>query len=256
MYSCIPPSHPRCAGAREANQEQNSADSDWAGYLLHISRGNFVMIVIIIIIVMIIISPIESAILFISSKVTFVIMDKLTRWLDIDNQDVLVIGLVVVITWCHWCFVFSLFLNLGHTNCSFQVLIGILQRRIELDKEVMYNNNKKLNFITMIFNRQVLFQFTTIKRETALVDKEDKNPTIAPTLMKFQRGCHQVRQCLVVCLSGRHCQKNTEEIILDKTEYLFHFDTSSLKKNKILVRPPAYQGDHNTGRTTCIMGST
>ena len=38
----------------------------------------------------------------------------------------------------------------------------------------------------------MLFQFTTIKRETKLVDKEDKNPTIAPTLMKFQRGCHQV----------------------------------------------------------------
>ena len=62
----------------------------------------------------------------------------------------------------------------------------------------MYNNNNKLNIITMIFNRQVLFQFTTIKRETALVDKEDKNPTIAPTLMKFQRGCHQVRQDVAI----------------------------------------------------------
>ena len=55
-----------------------------------------------------------------------------------------------------------------------QVLIGILQRRIELDKEV-------------------LFQFNTIKHEAGLVDLSDKNPTIAPTLMKFQRGCHQVR---------------------------------------------------------------
>ena len=55
-----------------------------------------------------------------------------------------------------------------------QVLIGILQRRIELDKEV-------------------LFQFNTIKHEAGLVDLADKNPTIAPTLMKFQRGCHQVR---------------------------------------------------------------
>ena len=25
------------------------------------------------------------------------------------------------------------------------------------------------------------------------MDLADKNPTIAPTLMKFQRGCHQVR---------------------------------------------------------------
>ena len=54
------------------------------------------------------------------------------------------------------------------------MLIGILQRRIELDKEV-------------------LFQFNTIKHEAGLVDLADKNPTIAPTLMKFQRGCHQVR---------------------------------------------------------------
>ena len=56
---------------------------------------------------------------------------------------------------------------------SLQVLIGILQRRIELDKEV-------------------LFQFNTIKHEAGLVELGEKNPTIAPTLMKFQRGCHQV----------------------------------------------------------------
>lgn len=60
---------------------------------------------------------------------------------------------------------------------SLEVLIGILQRRIELDKEV-------------------LFQFTTIKRETNLVNTNEKNPTIAPTLMKFQRGCHQVLELM------------------------------------------------------------
>ena len=38
---------------------------------------------------------------------------------------------------------------------SFQVLIGILQRRIELDKEV-------------------LFQFNTIKHEAGLVDIQEK----------------------------------------------------------------------------------
>ena len=65
-----------------------------------------------------------------------------------------------------------MYLNLFYP--SFQVLIGILQRRIELDKEV-------------------LFQFNTIKHEAGLVDLQEKNPTIAPTLMKFQRGCHQVR---------------------------------------------------------------
>ena len=70
----------------------------------------------------------------------------------------------------------ALYMNVSSWNngFSFQVLIGILQRRIELDKEV-------------------LFQFNTIKHEAGLVDLSDKNPTIAPTLMKFQRGCHQVR---------------------------------------------------------------
>lgn len=63
------------------------------------------------------------------------------------------------------------------TCTSLEVLIGILQRRIELDKEV-------------------LFQFNTIKNETKLVDLTDKNPTIAPTLMKFQRGCHQVLELM------------------------------------------------------------
>ena len=63
---------------------------------------------------------------------------------------------------------------MGKNVALFQVLIGILQRRIELDKEV-------------------LFQFNTIKHEAGLVDPAEKNPTIAPTLMKFQRGCHQVK---------------------------------------------------------------
>ena len=57
-----------------------------------------------------------------------------------------------------------------------KVLLGILQRRGELDKEG-------------------LFQFTQIKRESKLVDNGEKNPIIAPVLMKFQRGCHQVRSC-------------------------------------------------------------
>ena len=71
----------------------------------------------------------------------------------------------------------------AHTHIAmFQVLIGILQRRIELDKEV-------------------LFQFNTIKHEAGLVDMTEKNPTIAPTLMKFQRGCHQVRILSNSCMT-------------------------------------------------------
>ena len=62
-----------------------------------------------------------------------------------------------------------------------KVLLGILQRRVELDKEV-------------------LFQFTQIKRESKLVDNGEKNPIIAPVLMKFQRGCHQVRRFFLFTL--------------------------------------------------------
>ena len=71
-----------------------------------------------------------------------------------------------------WITLFHLTNQRNDTYRCFQVLIGILQRRIELDKEV-------------------LFQFNTIKHEAGLVDLQEKNPTIAPTLMKFQRGCHQ-----------------------------------------------------------------
>jgi hypothetical protein len=93
-------------------------------------------------------------------------------------------------------------------NQCLEVLLGILQRRIELDKEV-------------------LFQFTQLKKETKLLDGvqiaghsssfsnqssasnngdgktkqtsgKTKNSTtnhqsVAPLLMRFQRGCQQVR---------------------------------------------------------------
>ena len=82
-------------------------------------------------------------------------------------------------------------------NHCLEVLLGILQRRIELDKEV-------------------LFQFTQLRRETKLLQgvKTDPsastlnqggtqgcvkpkqsnytNQSVAPLLMKFQRGCQQV----------------------------------------------------------------
>ncbi|XP_040568514.1 uncharacterized protein [Lepeophtheirus salmonis] len=60
-------------------------------------------------------------------------------------------------------------------NHSLEVLLGILQRRIELDKEV-------------------LFQFTQLKKELLkLLGKgRSHNPGVAPLLMKFQRGCQQV----------------------------------------------------------------
>ena len=57
-------------------------------------------------------------------------------------------------------------------NHSLEVLLGILQRRIELDKEV-------------------LFQFTQLKKEIKLLGGKP-DPSVAPLLMRFQRGCQQV----------------------------------------------------------------
>ena len=64
-------------------------------------------------------------------------------------------------------------------NHSLEVLLGILQRRIELDKEV-------------------LFQFTQLKRDKKLLSGAGslRNPMVAPVLMKYQKGCQQVRSWL------------------------------------------------------------
>ena len=55
-------------------------------------------------------------------------------------------------------------------NTSLEVLLGILQQRIELDKEC-------------------LFQFTQVKKESHLSKNEQ---SVAPILMRYQRGCQQV----------------------------------------------------------------
>ncbi|TRY74938.1 hypothetical protein TCAL_04579 [Tigriopus californicus] len=60
-------------------------------------------------------------------------------------------------------------------NHSLEVLLGILQRRIELDKEVM-------------------FQFTQLRKDKRLLTSLGcgRNPSVAPVLMRFQKGCQQV----------------------------------------------------------------
>ena len=61
---------------------------------------------------------------------------------------------------------------------SLELLLGILQRRIELDKEV-------------------LFQFTQLKKEFDIPSNGHNSSvksSVAPLLMKYQRGCQQVRQ--------------------------------------------------------------
>ena len=66
-----------------------------------------------------------------------------------------------------------------NTKINWKFISGILQRRIELDKEV-------------------LFQFTQLKKEIKLMGGKS-DPSVAPLLMRFQRGCQQVREefCLI-----------------------------------------------------------
>ena len=58
------------------------------------------------------------------------------------------------------------------------VLSGILQQRIELDKECM-------------------FQYTQLRKEVRLMDGQT---SVAPVLMRFQRGCQQVGEDRVVMM--------------------------------------------------------
>ena len=60
-------------------------------------------------------------------------------------------------------------------NTSLEILLGILQQRIELDKEC-------------------LFQFTQVKKESHLARETQ---SVAPILMRYQRGCQQVGCVLV-----------------------------------------------------------
>ncbi len=58
-------------------------------------------------------------------------------------------------------------------NPGLEVLLGILQRRIELDKEV-------------------LFQFNQLKKDKRMLGTSSRNPSVAPVIMRFQKGCQQV----------------------------------------------------------------
>lgn len=60
-------------------------------------------------------------------------------------------------------------------NHSLDILLGIMQRRIEYDKEA-------------------LFQFTQLKKEAREVDH---NAVIAPILMRYSHACEQVSKCFL-----------------------------------------------------------
>lgn len=60
----------------------------------------------------------------------------------------------------------------ARVRLSSENISGILQQRIELDKECM-------------------FQYTQLRKEVRLMDGQT---SVAPVLMRFQRGCQQVRR--------------------------------------------------------------
>ena len=76
-------------------------------------------------------------------------------------------------------------------NPSLEVLLGILQRRIELDKEC-------------------LFQFNQLKKDRRLLMTSSRNPSVAPAIMRFQKGCQQVgrKQNIHSVDSGENGYKN------------------------------------------------
>ncbi|XP_023328547.1 uncharacterized protein LOC111701481 isoform X2 [Eurytemora carolleeae] len=89
------------------------------------------------------------------------------------------------------------------SSTSLEVLLGILERRVQLDKEVM-------------------FQFTSIKRETSLVGNLESDPAVAPILMKFQRGCHQVLELI------REIKEEEEEVAEPGSDISgYHSDSDS-----------------------------
>ena len=75
-------------------------------------------------------------------------------------------------------------------NTSLEVLLGILQQRIELDKEC-------------------LFQFTQVKKESHLAKTEQ---SVAPILMRYQRGCQQVSRHLFFFLLSTTVYKSDKYI--------------------------------------------
>ena len=78
-------------------------------------------------------------------------------------------------------------------NTSLEILLGILQQRIELDKEC-------------------LFQFTQVKKQSLLSTNttssggqdQGAKSSVAPILMRYQRGCQQVGKFSFSCFYPLH----------------------------------------------------
>ncbi|CAB4067273.1 unnamed protein product [Lepeophtheirus salmonis] len=90
-------------------------------------------------------------------------------------------------------------------NTALEVLLGILQKRIELDKEC-------------------LFQFTQVKRESKL--QGDDTQSVAPILMRYQRGCQQVLDLMKEVSATERIEDEVEENLSDISGG-YHSDSES-----------------------------
>lgn len=93
------------------------------------------------------------------------------------------------------------------TNHSLDLFLGILQRRIELDKEA-------------------LFQFSQLKRDQpAKTGEATQHIVVAPILMKYSHGCQQVLELMREVSSDQNPQEDDLEDSSDVSGY--HSDSDS-----------------------------
>ena len=69
------------------------------------------------------------------------------------------------------------------------MLLGILQQRIELDKECMFQFTQLRKEVGVVCMLKMIF-WNGVFVQVRVVDGQT---SIAPVLMRYQRGCQQVR---------------------------------------------------------------
>ena len=81
-------------------------------------------------------------------------------------------------------------------NTSLEILLGILQQRIELDKECLFQ-------FTQVKKQSLLSTNTTSSGGQGGQDQGAKS-SVAPILMRYQRGCQQVGKFSFSCFYLLH----------------------------------------------------
>ncbi|EEB10211.1 hypothetical protein Phum_PHUM025060 [Pediculus humanus corporis] len=137
-------------------------------------------------------------------------------------------------------------------NHSLDILLGILQRRIEYDKEV-------------------LFQFTQLKKEANIIEP---NAAIAPVLIKFSSGCEKVLDLMKEVaddeadssdISGYHSESDSAIMMSGNSPYVskrarYNFLTRSVRScSKNSLRPSVellhHQLSSSSGNNTNSSGT-